>query len=594
MKRYCLLFIFLSLICFSFFACKEDEEKITLSLEKTNLVFSTAEAQEERISFKTNAIVVSIEVPAEAEEWCRAVLEKESIVIVVNKNQSTADSRITTITVIAEGADIQTIKVTQPPREKSSQPELKSFLIPAELNGLKDDIEGVIDEENHTITIATNAWIANVKSLIAKFEVVGSAYIGETKQISETTPNSFYDKLTLRVNSEDESQSIDYEIVTTGPMFTGLPIISVDIEDGLEVVEKTLKLPATLYLVDPEKESFDMREQEITIRGRGNTSWHHPKKPYRIDFPSKTSVFGLTKAKKWILLSNYQDATLLMNDVAFELGRRFGLQFTHSSIHIELFVNGSYRGNYQFTEQKEIGKGRVDVDEKEGFLVELDAYFDEDYKFLTNHLSLPAMVAGPDLNSEDEMEYIKREIQGLEDTLFENNFPNTSYEKYTDVPSLIDFILINEIARNRELWTPKSVYCYKDVDTKIKWGPLWDFDWAFGYNGKNAYFDKNNLIFSPNYENHSPGELFFCRFLTEPTFRAKYKARWQEVRPLVVDVLNYIDRMSVKLDKSQTENFKLSKATPNTKNASYEELISQMKAWLSERIAMLDRELEKF
>lgn len=593
MKNHLQLFPFVLFASFCFLACDNDD-KITLSIESTSIALSSSDAQEKKIAIQTNAASVEVEVSLADQEWCQAEIEGEYIIITVSENSSPDDSRIATIIIKAEGINPQSIEITQPPREKSSHPEFKSFIIPAEINKLKNDIEGIIDNEQKTITIATKEWIANVKNLIVKFEAIGTVYIGETEQISETTTNSFFNKLTYRITSEVGGNSIEYDIVTIGPMFTGLPIISIDIDEGLEVVEKTKKLPATLYLIDPNNEAFDMNETDMTIRGRGNTTWHRPKKPYRIDFPEKTSVFGLSKAKKWILLANYQDPTLLMNDVTFELGHRLGLQFTHSSIHTELFVNGKYRGNYQLTEQKEIGEGRVDIDKKEGFLVELDTYYDEDYKFRTKHLSLPVMVADPDLNNEEEMDYIKKEIQGLEDALFEEDFPNNNYEKFTDVPSLIDFILINEIVRNRELLSPKSSYCYKDIDTKIMWGPLWDFDWAFGYNDTNAYFEKNDIIYSPEYSGISSGGLFFCRLFKDPKFVAKYKARWKEVRPQVLDLMNYMDIMAVKLNKSQAENFELPTAKSNTKNTSYEALISQMKDWLSTRITILDNEIDKF
>lgn len=377
-------------------------------------------------------------------------------------------------------------------------------------------------------------------------------------------------------------------------MFTGLPVISIDIDDGLEVVQKTLKLPSTLNMVVPGNESFDMNEERMTIRGRGNTTWGMPKKPYRIDFPSKTTMFGLPAAKKWILMANYQDPTLLMNDIAFELGRRFGLQYTHSSIHVDLFINGTYRGNYQLTEQKEIGEGRVEVDKKKGFLVELDSYYDEEFKFRSTHLNLPVMVADADVSSEAEMKYIVDAFQGLEDALFEPDFPNNSYENYTDAASLINFMLVNEIVENGELYHPKSTYCYKDEDTRIMWGPLWDFDYAFAYWFNGSYFRNHHLLFYPGNTRTNAGSQFFCRFMEIPGFREMYVDRWQQMKPQVADIINYIGAMEQKLDKSQKLNFQIAAATPPGKNASYHELLGRMKQWLADRIIFLDDKFSEF
>ena len=79
-----------------------------------------------------------------------------------------------------------------------------------------------------------------------------------------------------------------------------------------------------------------------------------------------------------------------------------------------------------------------------------------------------------------------------------------------------------------------------------------------------------------------------------PEFRAQYVARWKQMKPQVADIVNYIDDMSAKLTKSQQENFKIATAKPVTMNASYQELIEQMKTWLTERIAFLDQQFASF
>jgi len=569
---------------------KIDEiEEVNLTLDKSSIVFDSPDEQEASVEIQTNASLVHIDIPSDDLNWISAKLSANILSITVSENTALGKERSTLITVSAEGLPApRTISITQ----KASYEFISSFSIPAGINGLEEDLAGIIDHDAKTITLSSSRWIPNVKNLIARFETPARLYIGEKELVSGVTTNPLLGEQTLTVKT-DEGVTTAYELIAKGPMFTGLPVIRVNVDGGAEVVEKTLKLPSKFQLTVPDEHSYDMEETTMTIRGRGNSTWYMPKKPYRIDFPVKTSLFGLPKAKKWILLANYQDPTLLMNDVAFQLGRIFGLEFNQSSIHVELFLNGSYRGNYQLTEQKEVGEGRVDIDTDGGFMVELDSYFDEDYKFLTNHLNLPVMVAEPELNSESEMEYIREAMQGLEDALFEADFPNSSFEEHTDVQSLINFMLINELLRNQELGWPKSTYCYQDADGKIKWGPLWDFDWAFGNNEYNAYFVKKELLFYVGNSDPSPGARFFTRFMEIPAFRIKYKARWKEIKPQVEGIADYIEAMGDKLDLSQTENFKLPNATPITKNRSYKELIQQMIAWMEERIAFIDAEIEE-
>ena len=598
MQKRSLFFSLIILISYcSQIGCVDNNDtKYFLTLEKTAITFDSFDVQEKEIAFETNIPSIQVEIPKDDQDWCTVEITGNLIKISLDTNPSFEDTRQTIISLVAKQVTPQTITIRQlPKREKSSEKEIISFMIPSDINNLEEDIEGIIDHETQTITISTNKWIPNIRNIIVKFDAIGTVYINDKEQISEVTPNSFLGELVYLVKAEDGT-NIEYNLIAEGPMFTGLPIISIDIDDGLEVVEKIKKLSATFYLINPQRYVFDMNKVIMTIRGRGNYSWGLPKKPYRIDFPKKTSLFGLPEAKKWVLIANHMDPTLLMNDVAFELGRRFGLQYNHSSIHVELFVNGKHRGNYQLTEQNEIGEGRVDIDEENGFLVELDSYYDEEYKFKTTHLDLPVMVTDPDLSSESEMDYIKEVIQGLEDALFEPGFPNDSYENYTDVNSLINFMLINELVQNKELSHPKSTFCYKDANTKLMWGPLWDFDWAFGFDyGKDSYFNEQVLIFKHLSWDERPGHNFFCKFMEIPSFRTQYKARWKEMKPQIEDIIvNYIDKRATMLDKSQIENFKIPSATPTAKKDSYENLILQMKNWLLNRVSFIDRELDKF
>lgn len=487
----------------------------------------------------------------------------------------------------------------KPPTPPNPDKNITAFSFSADLNGLTETIIGVVNEGERVIRLESQQWIANTDALIATFTAVGTVTIGNVEQESEVTAVDFTKRsVTYTVTAEDESK-VEYTVVFESPMTTGLPVFKVDIENGEEVIEKTKKLNAVFTLIDHDNSEYNMTEETMTIRGRGNSTWTMPKKPYRIDFPEKTSLFGKEKAKKWVLLANYLDPTLLMNDVTFELGRRAGLQFTHSSTHVELFINGTYRGNYQLTEQKEKGKGRVDIDKNEGYLLEMDDHYDEDYKFKTNRLQLPIMVADAEIESENDPLFlqIKSDIQGLEDALFDANFPNTNYKELTDINSLIDFMIINEIVLNEEVTHPKSVLLYKNKNEKIHWGPLWDFDYAFGFNYTDThFFYKNRIMFSSG--NTSSQHLalgFFCQFLKDPDFKAQYKARWQEIKPLVEDVANnYIEIMANKLYMSQNENFKLDFCTPPEKTDSYNSLITNMKQWLNNRISLLDEKINEF
>lgn len=487
----------------------------------------------------------------------------------------------------SDDPEIPTPNPPDPPVEESSEKTITAFSFPATPNGLKAEIKGKIS--GTTIKLETKDWIDNIESLIPTFQGVGTVKIGDTEQVSGTTANDFRKEVTYTVIAEDKSE-IDYKVILKCPQSTGLPVIKIDTENGKPITDKENYITANIKVIDIENDENNL-EKETGIRGRGNSTWGYPKKPYRLKFDKKTSLFGLGKAKSWVLLANYQDPTLIMNSVAFELGHRFGLQYTNHVNHVELFLNGTYQGSYMLTEQVQINEFRVNIDEDTGLLLELDTYYEE-YQFKTDRINLTVTVKNPETT--EGVAEAKRVMKDLEDALFDSrkDFPNNNYKDMIDINSLINFLLVNEITRNSELQHPKSMFMYKEVDGKIQMGPLWDFDWGFGYRGSgfNYFANTTNMLLKPNYTGNLTGYKFFCRFFDDPEFRKAYKARWNELyTSKIANIDTYIDDMAALLQKSQTENFEIWK-----NNLDYNNQISSMKDWIKTRIESLNTAINQY
>jgi hypothetical protein len=379
---------------------------------------------------------------------------------------------------------------------------------------------------------------------------------------------------------------------------TGLPVITINTKTGKAIASKEEYVTADIEIVDPNNNSNNIKT-EVDIRGRGNTTWNAPKKPYRLRFPRKQAVFGLTPAKSWVLLANYQDTTLLLNSTAFKLGELFDFPFTSHYVHVEVIVNGSYEGSYMLTEQIQTGKGRVDIDETDGFLAEIDGHYDEAPKFLTPILEMPVMIKHPeDLPEEAGYDFVKDAINELEAALFSDSFPNTRYLDLINVDVFVDYILINELTRNVDIQMPHSVYLYKDGKTgsKIGLGPLWDFDYGFDYSNAgrrfwgNRYFnDETGMYYNTKFREGS-GQKFFARFFDDPFFRRKYKERWNEKYDSLAGMELFFDEMAAMLEASQ----KLNARVWWWKNVNYKEEIERMKTWWSNRVAYLNTEINGF
>jgi spore coat protein CotH len=379
--------------------------------------------------------------------------------------------------------------------------------------------------------------------------------------------------------------------VDTAKLDTGLPIIKINTHNRRAITSKEQYVSADIEIIDPRNSANNVKTT-VEIRGRGNSTWSPValKKPYRLKFFEKISLFGHEKAKSWVLLANNQDPTLILNSTAFELGSRLGVPFTPHYTHVELILNGSYGGSYVVTEQVQVGRGRVDIDEHTGFLVEFDAHYDEDPKFRTPMWNFPIMIKSPeDLTDDSGYDFVKTAIHELEAALFADSFPDNNYRDLIDLDVFVDFIMIHEVTKNSDFPVGNSMYFYRDgkENSKIAAGPLWDFDAGFDYiNTSGVYFqDAAGRFFSHD----GDGKVLFSRFFEDPYFREKYKERWNQHYHEIAGIETFIDQMGTLLEKSrQVEHY-----VWWWKKGDPKEEIERMKAWWRDRVQYLHEEINK-
>ncbi|MDR0509688.1 MAG: CotH kinase family protein [Rikenellaceae bacterium] len=398
------------------------------------------------------------------------------------------------------------------------------------------------------------------------------------------------------VSTIDNSKTAGFEFSVSNPdVRGGLPTLYINTQNGAPITSKDTYIKMDLKLASNiSANCLEKTGLKDEIRGRGNSTWGNPKKPYRIKFNKKTSLFGLEEAKSWVLLADWRSPTFLQNAIAFELGRRFGVPFTNHFQHVNLVLNGQYEGLYILTEQVQVGKGRVDIDENAGFLAELDFYYDEEPKFTTGGYGLPIMIKSPELNgvgSDAGYAFVRDALNALETAMRSSSFPNSGYPDLIDVDNLVDFLMINDILMNFELQMPASVYMYKNVGEKIKMGPLWDFDCGYGYEEDNSTFfneyDGRVGKFRRR-DNAGTGQAFFLRFFDDPAFVARYKARWNAKYADIQTIPAFIDARYDELNKSMALN-----GQRWTGKANYAIEISRMKTWWGRRITYLNMEINR-
>lgn len=447
--------------------------------------------------------------------------------------------------------------------------------------------EGDIDHDAKTIIFTTQQWIENIEKLSAIFELDddGVAKVSGKSQWSGITQNDFRRDVIYTVGDNR------YTVSFVSPQATGLPVIRIDTENAAEILDKETWVTMTFALSDPNNPGNNIAAiNNQQIRGRGNNTWNAPKKPYRIRFRDnqQQSPFGLPPARNWVLLANYWDLQLLRTPFGFEFGKRLGLQYTPSYNHVELYLNNIYQGNYLFTEHRQAdpteqgAPGRVKIDLNEGWLVEIDRYWDEEPKFWLSSLgNLPIMIKSPEFEPIDinnpAYDFVRDDWTNLIEKMVSENFPENGYRDLIDIESFIKYFLVQVVIYNNDFAAPGNAFFYKeDKNGKISAGPLWDLDGGFWREWDKAVY---------------PPHLFFDRFFHDPVFLARWKEIWNDNYDNIYSMSEFIDDMAGKIRKSAEENYKIWWLTlPDTGlPVDYDSAIEEMKQWLEMRISYLDQ-----
>lgn len=381
---------------------------------------------------------------------------------------------------------------------------------------------------------------------------------------------------------------------------TNLPTVVINTENSQEITSKEEEITSTVYIISGDGTEL-LCDQETGVRGRGNASWNFPKKPYRLKFSSKTSPLGApAKAKKWTLINNYGDKTLMRNILAFETSRHVGLSYTPFCRPVDVILNGEYRGCYQLCDQIEAAEGRVEA--KDGYLVEIDAYANGEASYFYSSKGTPVTIKHPD--EEDittaQKNFITDYFNTMESAVFSQNFTDVEegYRKYLDIESFLRYFIVGEFAGNTDTYW--SVYMYKDNNTgKLYSGPIWDYDLAFENDNRTYPInDIGDFIYATkgSAASNSVRDMVSRIIKNDPQARERLIEIWDEVckeNLTEATLISYVDQTAKLLDESQELNFKRWPILDQTVHqnyvarGSYEAEVEAVKTYIRQRIKTL-------
>ncbi len=390
------------------------------------------------------------------------------------------------------------------------------------INWWKSDIDGkyYMFMPSKTDLSKLKVWFSASDSVICNGEALSN---GET-----TSAFSTGGEFTLTCN--DKNYTVVFLASSKLPsLFINTP------EGGLDRIhsDKSHKEKGCSMLAVNEKGKTDYDGKLDSMKGRGNSTWNMVKKPYNIKLESKSKLFGMEKAKNWCLIANYEDKSLIRNQVTYGLGTAVGMEESPDCKNADVYINGEYKGVYLVTEKVEIKKNRVDIYDLEeateeanagkelsdfpqkgfggklcgfienkqrwfdipndpeditgGYLLELevaDRYPDEASGFVTKH-GQAVVSKSPEYASKAQIKYISSYFQEMEDALYSKDGYNSKgkhFAEYIDLESFAKQYIIQEWSSNWDAGLTSN-YFYKDSGKKLVAGPIWDFDNALMNSG---------------------------------------------------------------------------------------------------------------
>ena len=319
-------------------------------------------------------------------------------------------------------------------------------------------------------------------------------------------------------------------------------------------------------------------------RLRGNTTQDYPKKPFAIKLTSKTSILDMPKHKRWVLLANWLDHSMIRNTVAFDIAHAIdsawrehknivpaaeyigdGIPWNVHGQNVELVVFskdgvGHHVGNYYLCEQIKIDGNRLDITdsyediikdnqnptlEQCGYLLEFDSKDDEDPYFNTSN-GIKVKFKDDAISGTSLATAVQTKVKRIEDNLDKGTDAgyDAAYEEL-DLNTIVDQWLIWELTMNREYGDPGSVYMYMDGNGPLCAGPVWDFDRGTFQNIEGAEGLGNSDRIKPYNEwmcwRTEESYIWYKQLIKSQKFQQKVKERWAVIYPYLQDIVDTIE-----------------------------------------------------
>ena len=429
-----------------------------------------------------------------------------------------------------------------------------------------------------------------------------------------------------------EGTKIGNELITPD-VILGPPLPLMKIQTGNQNIVDEPKIPGSLQIY---QEELLVEEHLIGIEIRGSSSQMFDKKSYGFETWDEmgedlnASLGGFPEEEDWILYGPYSDKSLVRNVLIYELSNNMG-QYASKTKFYELEINEIFQGTYVLMEKIKRDRNRVDISKNKveditgGYIIKIDKptgdgdWYDENIAFASQYNTTGLLVDRGNINflyeypkaddvSDEQKKYIQDYIHLFETALISEDFESieNGYSQFIDLDSFIDFFILNEFSKNPDGFR-LSTYLHKEKGGKLKMGPIWDFNLAFGNvnycDGDSPYgwaHRFNDICSGDNWQ----VPFWWNRFLDDPEYVSLLKERWAILRSEILSS----DTVSGRLRELQ-DNLKGSSAIdknfgkwlilgkyiwPNKFiGDSYDSEINYLEEWINERFDWLDQNINE-
>lgn len=399
---------------------------------------------------------------------------------------------------------------------------------------------------------------------------------GDKAYFYATEPGTYKVNLSLSSQDNKPSQNIEPVIIT--------------VKEPVEQVNCVVQQPANLSIaLTPSEMALVTKEDYVNttltttfnnnnftykteLRGRGNSTWGAEKKPYRIRLAkngnSSNSLFDMPEARNWALLANYYDGTSMRNAIALCLGQNLLTETWTPKYHFTTVdYNGEYQGLYMLAEHVEIAPHKVNIPKDDitgnSFLVEVtpqnrivekDTYV-ESSKGIKFIYEVKNDIATNQAQAASQLSTITSILDNHNDTFFNNGLIyKSNYEDFVNTQSFVDYWIANDIFNTADIFFA-STNMFKDINGKITYGPMWDYDLGAGnYSCRNvntiemSLFNRIGLLTDNSYSD--PQSI-----VNNLQFKQLYDKRWNTAYQQFPSLMKYADNQFNAIEESLNKNF---------------------------------------